>query len=115
MKLSLSCLFFFFFFVISGVGHHLQASKYLSQAQWIVLRTPDCSAAVQHRLHRSLGLLCAAEGNFEQALYHLANDVSQLKYSNTSIFLPSLAFPDPIENLSRQFFGTDLKYHKSTC
>ncbi|KAI6073808.1 Zinc finger MYND domain-containing protein 12 [Aix galericulata] len=58
-----------------GVGHHLQASKYLSQAQWIVLRTPDCSAAVQHRLHRSLGLLCAAEGNFEQALYHLANDI----------------------------------------
>ncbi|XP_032057544.1 zinc finger MYND domain-containing protein 12 [Aythya fuligula] len=58
-----------------GVGHHLQASKYLSQAQWIVLRTPDCSTAVQHRLHRSLGLLCAAEGNFEQALYHLANDI----------------------------------------
>ncbi|KAM9176148.1 zinc finger MYND domain-containing protein 12, partial [Mergus octosetaceus] len=58
-----------------GVGHHLQASTYLSQAQWIVLRTPDCSAAVQHRLHRSLGLLCAAEGNFEQALYHLANDI----------------------------------------
>ncbi|XP_035423719.1 zinc finger MYND domain-containing protein 12 [Cygnus atratus] len=58
-----------------GVGHHLQASKYLSQAQWIVLRTPDCSTAVQHRLHRSLGLLCAAEGNFEQALHHLANDI----------------------------------------
>nr|XP_009931204.1 PREDICTED: zinc finger MYND domain-containing protein 12 [Opisthocomus hoazin] len=58
-----------------GVGQLLQASKYLSQAEWIVLRTPDCSLAVQHKLHRSLGLCCAAKGNFEQALYHLANDV----------------------------------------
>ncbi|XP_010176362.2 zinc finger MYND domain-containing protein 12, partial [Antrostomus carolinensis] len=58
----------------TGVGHLLEASKYLSQAQWIVLRTPDCSVAIQYKLHRSLGLLYAAEGNFEQALYHLAND-----------------------------------------
>ncbi|KFV48021.1 Zinc finger MYND domain-containing protein 12, partial [Tyto alba] len=59
----------------TGVGHLPQASKYLSQAQWIVHKTPDCSVAVQHKLHRSLGLFCAAEGNFEQALYHLANDI----------------------------------------
>uniref|UniRef100_A0A8C0ICK6 Zinc finger MYND-type containing 12 n=1 Tax=Bubo bubo TaxID=30461 RepID=A0A8C0ICK6_BUBBB len=59
----------------TGAGRLLQASKYLSQAQWIVLRTPDCSVAVQHKLHRSLGLFCAAEENFEQALYHLANDI----------------------------------------
>ncbi|NXE85015.1 ZMY12 protein, partial [Cochlearius cochlearius] len=59
----------------TGAGRLPEASKYLSQAQWIVLRTPDCSAAVQHKLHRGLGLFCAAEGNFEQALYHLANDI----------------------------------------
>lgn len=59
----------------TGAGHLPEASKYLSQAEWIVLRTPDCSAAVQYKLHRSLGLFCAAKGNFEQALYHLANDV----------------------------------------
>uniref|UniRef100_A0A8C4UXX6 ZMY12 protein n=1 Tax=Falco tinnunculus TaxID=100819 RepID=A0A8C4UXX6_FALTI len=59
----------------AGVGRLPQASKYLSQAQWIVLRTPDCSVALQCKLHRSLGLFCAAEGDFEQALYHLANDV----------------------------------------
>ncbi|KAM6236780.1 zinc finger MYND domain-containing protein 12, partial [Spheniscus humboldti] len=59
----------------TGVGRLPEASKYLSQAQWIVLRTPDCSVAVQYKLHRSLGLFCAAEGNFEQALYHLANDI----------------------------------------
>uniref|UniRef100_A0A803YFK4 Zinc finger MYND-type containing 12 n=1 Tax=Meleagris gallopavo TaxID=9103 RepID=A0A803YFK4_MELGA len=71
-KCSASCLFLY---VISGVGNLQQASNYLSQAQWIVLRTPDCSGAFQHRLHRSLGLLCAAGGNFDQALYHLANDI----------------------------------------
>ncbi|NXQ92030.1 ZMY12 protein, partial [Nyctibius grandis] len=59
----------------TSVGCFREASKYLSQAQWIVLRTPDCSVAVQCEVHRSLGLLCAAEGNFEQALYHLANDI----------------------------------------
>ncbi|NXN76479.1 ZMY12 protein, partial [Himantopus himantopus] len=59
----------------AGVGNLPEASKYLSQAQWIVLGTPDCSAALQCKLHRSLGLFCAAEGNFEQALYHLANDI----------------------------------------
>ncbi|KFQ14687.1 Zinc finger MYND domain-containing protein 12, partial [Leptosomus discolor] len=59
----------------TGVGRLRQASSYLSQAQWIVLRTPGCSAAVQYTLHRGLGLFCAAEGNLEQALYHLANAV----------------------------------------
>ncbi|NXW52275.1 ZMY12 protein, partial [Nyctiprogne leucopyga] len=66
----------------TGVGHLLEASKYLAQAQWIVLRTPDCSVAIQYKLHRSLGLLCVAEGNFEQALYHLANDI----YLASSLF-----------------------------
>ncbi|NWY50715.1 ZMY12 protein, partial [Chionis minor] len=59
----------------TGVGHLPEASKYLSQAQWIALRTPECSAAVQCKLHRSLGLFWAAAGDFEQALYHLANDI----------------------------------------
>ncbi|NXT89263.1 ZMY12 protein, partial [Anhinga rufa] len=59
----------------TGVGHLPEASKYLCQAEWIVLSTPDCSVAVQYKLHRSLGLFCAAKGNFEQALYHLANDI----------------------------------------
>ncbi|XP_072773362.1 zinc finger MYND domain-containing protein 12 isoform X4 [Taeniopygia guttata] len=61
-----------------GAGRLRQAAKYLSQAQWIVLQTPDCSAALQSKLHRGLGLFSAAEGNLDQALYHLANDVSSL-------------------------------------
>ncbi|NXX81319.1 ZMY12 protein, partial [Urocolius indicus] len=68
----------------TGVGHLQQASKYLSQAQWIVLSTPDCSAALQGKLHRSLGLLRAAEGNLEEALYHLATDI----YLTSSTFGP---------------------------
>uniref|UniRef100_A0A8C6IUK2 Uncharacterized protein n=1 Tax=Melopsittacus undulatus TaxID=13146 RepID=A0A8C6IUK2_MELUD len=59
----------------AGAGHLPEASKYLSQAEWLILRAPDCSAAVQYKLHRSLGLFCAAKGDLERALYHLANDV----------------------------------------
>ncbi|NXA71586.1 ZMY12 protein, partial [Thryothorus ludovicianus] len=59
----------------TGIGRLRQAAKYLSQAQWIILQTPDCSAALQSKLHRGLGLFCIAEGNLDQALYHLANDV----------------------------------------
>uniref|UniRef100_A0A8C2T3H9 Zinc finger MYND-type containing 12 n=1 Tax=Coturnix japonica TaxID=93934 RepID=A0A8C2T3H9_COTJA len=58
-----------------GAGNLQQASNYLSQAQWIVLRTPDCSGAFQHRLHRGFGLLYVTDGNFDQALYHLAKDI----------------------------------------
>ncbi|NWR98474.1 ZMY12 protein, partial [Motacilla alba] len=59
----------------TGAGRPRQAAKYLSQAQWIVLQTPECSAALQSQLHHGLGLFSIAEGNLEQALYHLANDV----------------------------------------
>ncbi|NWH64669.1 ZMY12 protein, partial [Geococcyx californianus] len=59
----------------AGVGHPLEASKYLSQAEWIVLRTLDCSVAVQCKLQQSLGLFCAAKGSFAQASYHLATQV----------------------------------------
>ncbi|NXS55981.1 ZMY12 protein, partial [Brachypteracias leptosomus] len=59
----------------SGAGDLPQAARYLSQAQWIVLRAPGCSTELQAKLHHGLGLFCAAEGNFEQALYHLANNI----------------------------------------
>ncbi|XP_033924555.1 zinc finger MYND domain-containing protein 12 isoform X2 [Melopsittacus undulatus] len=65
----------------AGAGHLPEASKYLSQAEWLILRAPDCSAAVQYKLHRSLGLFCAAKGDLERALYHLANDVTSTWHS----------------------------------
>ncbi|XP_030078437.1 zinc finger MYND domain-containing protein 12 isoform X2 [Microcaecilia unicolor] len=58
-----------------GLGDLAQAQEYLAQAQWTVLKSPECGSDVHHRLHRSLGRLYAAEGNFQESLYHLANDV----------------------------------------
>ncbi|NWI54186.1 ZMY12 protein, partial [Calyptomena viridis] len=67
------------------LGNLRQASKYLSEAEWIILQIPDCGAAVQSKLHRGLGLFCVAQGNLDQALYHLANDV----YLAASAFGPN--------------------------
>ncbi|XP_032565201.1 zinc finger MYND domain-containing protein 12 [Chiroxiphia lanceolata] len=90
----------------TGTGNLRQASKYLSEAEWIVLQTPDCPAAVQSRLHRGLGLFCIAQGNLDQALYHLATDVSPLKYSNTLDLIPSL-LPGRYGNPSRQIWDPE--------
>ncbi|XP_029434507.1 zinc finger MYND domain-containing protein 12 isoform X2 [Rhinatrema bivittatum] len=58
-----------------GLGDLMQAQEYLAQAQWTVLKSPDCGSSIQHKLHRNLGRLYAAEGNFQESLYHLANDI----------------------------------------
>ncbi|XP_048872376.1 zinc finger MYND domain-containing protein 12 isoform X4 [Brienomyrus brachyistius] len=58
-----------------GLGRFSQAEEYLAQAEWIIMKTPECSLGVRHQLHRNLGRLHAATENFEEALFHLANDV----------------------------------------
>ncbi|XP_042334206.1 zinc finger MYND domain-containing protein 12 [Sceloporus undulatus] len=58
-----------------GLGHVSQGEEYLSQALWIVLKNPNCNSAIQSKLHRNMGLLHAARGNFDDSLYHLANDI----------------------------------------
>ncbi|MBN3277170.1 ZMY12 protein, partial [Polyodon spathula] len=58
-----------------GTGHLQQAEEYLSQAQWTVLKSSECSSSILHKLHRNLGLLYAAKGEFDNALQHLANDI----------------------------------------
>ncbi|NXA08462.1 ZMY12 protein, partial [Sapayoa aenigma] len=67
------------------LGNLRQASKYLSEAEWIILQIPDSGAALQSKLHRGLGLFCVAKGDLNQALYHLANDV----YLAASAFGPN--------------------------
>lgn len=69
--------------IFSGLGKLSQANEYLSQAQWTVLKTPECGNEIKSRLYRNLGLLQAAKENFSEALGHLSNDVSYglLKYS----------------------------------
>ncbi|NXW78902.1 ZMY12 protein, partial [Hirundo rustica] len=85
----------------TGTGHLQQAAKYLSQAQWIILQTPDCSAALQSKLHRGLGLFSIAEGNLDQALYHLANEV----YLATAEFgLKSVEVSGGYLNMANIFF-----------
>ncbi|KAJ8257658.1 hypothetical protein GJAV_G00188280 [Gymnothorax javanicus] len=58
-----------------GLGNLPQAEPYLSQADWMVLQTPDCSRTVHHKLHRCLGRLHIAQGSLQEALFHLANDI----------------------------------------
>ena len=65
-----------FIFCKSGLGRLVQAEEYLSQAQWTVLKMPECSNAFKSRLYRNFGLLNATQGNYQEALRHLADDVS---------------------------------------
>ncbi|XP_054994392.1 zinc finger MYND domain-containing protein 12 [Sorex araneus] len=58
-----------------GMGHIVQAEEYLSQAQWTVLKSTECSSATHSLLHRNLGLLYIAKENYDEARYHLANDI----------------------------------------
>ncbi|XP_008065368.1 zinc finger MYND domain-containing protein 12 isoform X2 [Carlito syrichta] len=59
----------------AGLGRIIQAEEYLLQAQWTVLKSTDCSNATHSLLHRNLGLLYMAKNNYEEARYHLANDI----------------------------------------
>nr|XP_059860215.1 zinc finger MYND domain-containing protein 12 isoform X2 [Delphinus delphis] len=59
----------------AGLGRIVQAEEYLSQAQWTVLKSAECSYATHSLLHRNLGLLYMAKENYEEARYHLANDI----------------------------------------
>ncbi|XP_051281264.1 zinc finger MYND domain-containing protein 12 [Dicentrarchus labrax] len=58
-----------------GLGNLTLVSELLSQAEWAVLKSPECGHTVHHQLHRSLGRLHMATGNLEAALLHFANDV----------------------------------------
>ncbi|KAM8831090.1 zinc finger MYND domain-containing protein 12 [Synchiropus picturatus] len=62
-------------FLDPGVGNLTVVSGLLSQAEWAVLKSPDCGASVRHQLHRSLGRLHTATGNLDAALFHFANDI----------------------------------------
>uniref|UniRef100_A0A8B9HDG2 Zinc finger, MYND-type containing 12 n=1 Tax=Astyanax mexicanus TaxID=7994 RepID=A0A8B9HDG2_ASTMX len=59
-----------------GSGSLSKAQSYLSQAEWTVLKTPDCSRTVLLELHRNLGRLHTFTGSYQSALLHFANYVS---------------------------------------
>ena len=58
-----------------GLGRLTQAEEYLSQAQWTVLKTPECTSAIKSKLYRNLGLLYAAKTEYHEALRQFADDV----------------------------------------
>uniref|UniRef100_A0A9L0IZA4 Zinc finger MYND-type containing 12 n=1 Tax=Equus asinus TaxID=9793 RepID=A0A9L0IZA4_EQUAS len=60
---------------VQGLGRIVQAEEYLCQAQWTVLKSTECPYATHSLLHRNLGLLYMAKENYEEARYHLANDI----------------------------------------
>lgn len=61
----------------ANVGLHRfgKAADVLALAQWCIVQNPECNHALRSRMHRSMGLLYAAQGKHEAALRHLAQDV----------------------------------------
>lgn len=58
-----------------GLGRLKQAEDYLSQAQWTVVKTPECENDIKSRLYRNLGMMYATQGNDDEALRYLAEDI----------------------------------------
>ena len=60
---------------VSGQGQLREAEQYLSQAQWTISQTPSTSSSLRSQLHRNLGLLATARGDFINARKYFAEDV----------------------------------------
>jgi hypothetical protein len=61
-----------------GLGSLTQAQEYLSQAEWTVLKNPDCPLSTLSKLYRNIGMLQMFQAKYEDALRNLANDVGIL-------------------------------------
>ncbi len=61
-----------------GLGSFSQAQEYLSQAEWTVMKNPNCPDHICSRLFRNIAMLQLSQGQYEQALRNLANDVNTL-------------------------------------
>uniref|UniRef100_A0A8C6SDT2 MYND-type domain-containing protein n=1 Tax=Neogobius melanostomus TaxID=47308 RepID=A0A8C6SDT2_9GOBI len=73
--LHLSLLLFVCIFVCPGLGKLSPAAEMISQAEWVVSKSLDCDHELNHRLHRALGRLQTAKGNFDDASLSFANDI----------------------------------------
>uniref|UniRef100_A0A3P9KZJ6 MYND-type domain-containing protein n=1 Tax=Oryzias latipes TaxID=8090 RepID=A0A3P9KZJ6_ORYLA len=64
-----------------GLGNLALAAELLSQAEWVLLETPECRNSLLQRLNRNFGCLHAATGNLEDARFYFANDVNILYFA----------------------------------
>jgi len=62
-----------------GLGSFSQAQEYLSQAEWTVMKNPNCPDHICSKLFRNIAMLQLSQGQYEQALRNLANDVNNIK------------------------------------
>ncbi|KAG5191096.1 hypothetical protein JKP88DRAFT_160308 [Tribonema minus] len=58
-----------------GLARLQSAEEFLSLANWVVLRNPDCSSAVRSQLHQNFGKLYRAQGKLDKALQELSSHV----------------------------------------
>eukprot|EP00744_Colponema_vietnamica_P000725 GILI01001269.1.p1 GENE.GILI01001269.1~~GILI01001269.1.p1 ORF type:complete len:369 (+),score=64.79 GILI01001269.1:77-1183(+) len=58
-----------------GLGRLKIAEEFLSLANWIILKLPDCGSTLKSRLHRNFGRLYASQDMYAEALRSLASDV----------------------------------------
>ncbi|KAI8621217.1 hypothetical protein BC830DRAFT_1095244 [Chytriomyces sp. MP71] len=58
-----------------GLKQFAQAEDYLSLAKWAVLKAVDCENKIRSQMHRNFGLLYASQGNYQEALNQLAQDI----------------------------------------
>ncbi|KAJ3209974.1 Zinc finger MYND domain-containing protein 12 [Dinochytrium kinnereticum] len=58
-----------------GLKQYQQAEDYLSLAKWAVLKSEKCENSVRAHLHKNFGLLYASQGNYDEALQQLAQDI----------------------------------------
>lgn len=66
-----------------GLGKADQAEGYLSQAEWTILKAPECPTALRHKLHRIAGMLYFTKGDYPKARRCLAEDVSAKLFRNS--------------------------------
>ena len=62
-------------FINLGLGSYTQAQEYLSQAEWTVLKNPECPLMILSKLHRNIAMLQMSQENYDKALRNLSNDV----------------------------------------
>ncbi|CAM9293672.1 unnamed protein product [Chrysoparadoxa australica] len=58
-----------------GLARLQSAEEFLSLANWIILKNPDCPNAIRSQLHRNFGKLYTAQNKPDDALAELAKDI----------------------------------------